>query len=134
VSPELDSIHLHKALALAQKAAATPGLPVLIVAEAGSPTEALARLIHERGLAASENRFVVVRCRGVPEPVIESELFGNTIGAHAEMRDSAVSRARPGTLFIDQVSELGGAAQARLLSLVMHREKRNIRDSRRRAR
>jgi DNA-binding NtrC family response regulator len=101
VSPELDSPHLLKALALARKVAAVPGVPVLVVA-----------------------------CHGVPESVIESELFGSILEAHTGMRGSAVTRARPGTLFIDYVSYLGMTAQARLVSLMADRETGAVLDSR----
>jgi DNA-binding NtrC family response regulator len=116
VSPELDSPSLQEALTLARKAAGDPGVPVLIVGEAGAPFEAFARFIHEEGPATRSGPFVVVPCEGVPEPLLEAELFGGRSDGAGTDAAPALRRARRGTLFIDRISELGPVAQARLSS------------------
>jgi len=131
VLPELDSHHLAKAVAVARMVAARPGLAALIVAEPGSPSEEVARLIHDHaGVAGNERPFATVRCRGVPERVTEAELFGNCAGAPGIVPHSAVSRARTGTLFIEDIAHLGLGAQARLSSMLADRHKRGLRDCR----
>lgn len=107
--PELESAALLEPLALARKVADIPGEPALLVGERGTPTEEMARFIHEQSALGPDGRFVVIRCAGVPEELIEAQLFGDP------MRPGGVlSQDQPGTVFIDPVSELGASAQARL--------------------
>jgi DNA-binding NtrC family response regulator len=113
----LDFPALAEAVSLAAKVAQTSCAPALIVGEPGAPIEALARLIHERSVGARDGAWVVVRCQGVSEELVERELFGDS-GADAASARPAVERARRGTLFIDRVSDLGASAQARLLALL----------------
>ncbi len=117
MSPEFDSPALSAATAIARQLAATPSVPVLIAAERGAPAEELARFIHGASCHASESNWVAVRCRGVPERVIEVELFGDGDARTPGIRP-ATERARPGTLFIESVSDLGMAAQTRLEAFI----------------
>jgi DNA-binding NtrC family response regulator len=117
VRAELDSPALLEVISLSQRVAITTGMPVLIVGEPGSPVEELARLIHDGSPRARADRWVAVRCQGLPEKAIELELFGGPVGRPSTSAP-AVERARQGTLFIDRVSDLGVAAQARLVGLL----------------
>jgi two-component system, NtrC family, response regulator AtoC len=114
--PELDSPALAAAASIARQLATTRTVPVLILGERGSPSEELARLIHAASGEAPDRRWVAVHCRGVPEGVIESELFGDPDGKVAI--PPAVDRVRPGTLFIESVPDLGLSAQARLAAFI----------------
>jgi len=115
--PELSSSALRGALALARKAARLSSKPVLIVGESGSPTEELARFIHERSGAPDRRRFIVVRCAGVPEGALEEQLLRET-AALRRAEQSPTKGPGPATLFVDGLSELGAAGQAHLGELI----------------
>ena len=89
---------------------------ILIVGEAGTETETVARLIH----AQSERRdrpFVVAQCKGVPPALLESQLFGHARGSFTgAFRDKTglVEHANDGTLFLNDVNELSLHTQAEL--------------------
>lgn len=117
MSPELDTPALSAATAIARQLGATRGVPVLIAAERGAPAEELARLIHVAPDNAPNRNWVAVRCRGVPERVIEVELFGDDETRTAGIRP-AIERTRPGTLFIESASDLGASAQTQLESFI----------------
>ena len=128
MSPEFDSPALSAATAIARQLAATRSVPVLIAAERGAPAEELARLIHAASGDAPDRNWVAVRCRGVPERVIEAELFGDR-DDRQRRNPPAVERARPGTLFIESVSDLGVPPQTRLEAFI-EAERRAGRDRR----
>jgi len=117
MSPEFDSPALSTATAIARQLAATRSVPVLIVAERGAPAEELARFIHVTSGNAAERHWAAVRCSGVPERVIEVELFGDADSRAAGIH-SAIQRARPGTLFIESISDLGVSAQTQLEAFI----------------
>jgi DNA-binding NtrC family response regulator len=83
---------------------------VLIVGEPGTGREALARHIHEK--SGRPGAFVAVDCGSAPEESLATELFGSEGGA-----PGAIEAANAGTLFLDEVSALPAALQARLLRL-----------------
>jgi len=117
MSPEFDSPALSAATAIARQLAATRSIPVLIAAERGAPAEELARFIHVASGHASDRNWAAVRCRGIPERVIEVELFGDADNRGAPVRP-AIERARPGTLYIENVSDLGVGAQTQLEAFI----------------
>jgi DNA-binding NtrC family response regulator len=117
VYPSLESAQLVEVVGLARRVACSPATPVLIISEPGGGAEELARLIHDATPGAPHMQFVAVRCRGVAEDVIERDLFGER-DARAAQAAPAVERARPGTLFIDEVSHLAETAQARLATFI----------------
>src|SRR5687767_14259674 len=90
---------------------------VLILGETGAGKEVVARLIHSDG-ARSVRPFVAVNCSGIPETLLESELFGHVRGSFTgAYRDKVglVRQANRGTLFLDELGEMSLRMQAILL-------------------
>jgi DNA-binding NtrC family response regulator len=90
---------------------------VLIEGETGSGKDLVASEIH-RHSPRRKGPFVVVDCGGLPEPLIEAELFGHERGAFTgaiNARAGAFEEAHGGTLFLDELAELSPAVQSKLL-------------------
>ena len=103
------------ALAVAAKAARNR-LPILILGEAGTGKETLARAIHAASLRA-KGPIVVVNCKSVPVNSIDSHLFGHAKGAFPGAfapKDGSIVEADGGTLILDEVGELPQETQALL--------------------
>lgn len=111
------------ALSRAHQAAASEA-DVLIEAESGTGKELIARLIH----CASRRRncnFVAVNCAAVPEPLLESELFGHVRGAFTGATVSKAGKfeqAHGGTLLLDEIGEMPLELQPKLLRALQERE------------
>ncbi len=105
------------------KAAATPAT-VLLTGESGTGKELVARAIHYSGRRASLP-FVPVNCGGIPETLLESELFGRMKGAFTganETRAGFFQTADRGTMFLDEISETSPAMQVKLLRVLQDKE------------
>jgi DNA-binding NtrC family response regulator len=90
---------------------------VLLVGEAGTGKEMLARAIHDTG-RRRVGPFITVNCAALPERLLELELFGHERGAvqgAAARRTGRIERAEGGTLFLAELRGLGPILQARLL-------------------
>jgi len=90
---------------------------VLVEGESGTGKELVARLIHKQS-ARSAGPFVAIDCGAIPDGLVESELFGFEKGAFtgATTRNKGrFERAGGGTLFMDEVTSLPLASQAKLL-------------------
>lgn len=107
-----------KIMETVQTVAQSVDTPVLILGETGVGKELIAQNIHYRG-PNFKGALVAVNCAAIPKELIESELFGYEkgafSGADATGKPGLVEKAAEGTLFLDEVADLSGEAQAKLL-------------------
>src|SRR6266699_327195 len=125
-----NSKQLHEVLARVEKAA--PGdANVCISGESGTGEELMARGIHMQS-ARVDRPLVTLDCTAIPEALIESHLFGHVRGSFTgavENRTGFFTLAHTGTLFIDEISEIGLPLQAKLLRAIQTREFVKVGDS-----
>jgi len=97
---------------------------VLITGSSGTGKELVARAIHKNSLRKSQ-KLITVNCTAIPEPVIESELFGHLKGAFTgawKDKRGLVEEAHQGTLFLDEIGDLSPLMQTKLLRLLQEGE------------
>jgi len=114
-----DSPLFKKAIALARKVAATDA-SVFLTGESGAGKELFAQFIHDNSRRSSRS-LVAVNCAALPEPLLESEMFGHCKGAFTgAVRDKPglLETANGGTLFLDELIEMPKSIQAKLLRVI----------------
>lgn len=97
---------------------------VYISGESGTGKELVARSIHYNG-KFSRAPFITVNCGGIPENLLESELFGYVKGSFTgaqEDREGFFQAADGGTIFLDEIGNASLAVQARLLRVLQEKE------------
>ena len=97
---------------------------VLVSGESGTGKELVASAIHDAS-PRREKPFVRVNCAAIPRDLVESEMFGHERGAFTGATQTRIGRfelAHHGTLFLDEVGDLGPDAQAKLLRAIEARE------------
>jgi DNA-binding NtrC family response regulator len=93
---------------------------ILILGESGSGKELVARALH-RASRRADKPMVVINCAALPETLLESELFGHEKGSFTgaiNAKPGLFEVADGGTLFIDEIGELPGSLQAKLLRVL----------------
>ncbi len=96
---------------------------VLVTGESGTGKELIARAIHEESERAP-NPFVAINCGGIPETLMESELFGHVKGSFTgatQDKKGLFEAAHKGTVFLDEIGELNMPLQVKLLRAVQEK-------------
>jgi two-component system, NtrC family, response regulator AtoC len=97
---------------------------VLLQGESGTGKEVVARFIH-RESPRKTGAFVAINCAALPDHLLESELFGYERGAFTgaqQPKPGQIELASGGVLFLDEVTEMSAASQAKLLRVLQERE------------
>jgi transcriptional regulator with PAS, ATPase and Fis domain len=111
---------------------AASGATVLIEGETGTGKELIARIIHEHSSRAN-GPFITVNCGALSESLLESELFGHVKGAFTGAvadRKGKFEAAHGGTIFLDEIGEIGHSMQVRLLRVLQEMEIERVGDNR----
>jgi two-component system, NtrC family, response regulator PilR len=121
------SREMAKVFAIIKKVADTPA-NILILGESGTGKELVARAIHQNS-SRSKMPFMAINSGGIPDNLLESELFGymkgSFTGAYAD-KPGLFELARGGTIFLDEIGELPPVLQVKLLRVVQEKTFRRI--------
>ena len=101
---------------------------ILITGESGTGKELVSKAIHYNS-PRKEKPFVTLNCGAIPEPLIESELFGHMKGAFTDAiatKKGLFEVANEGTIFLDEISELPLSMQVKLLRVLQEREFKRV--------
>lgn len=105
------------------EAIAMSSQPILITGESGVGKELMAQALHT--LSGCSGNFVPVNVAGIDDHVFSDTLFGHRKGAFTgadTVRNGFIEKAAGGVLFLDEIGELAGEAQVKLLRLIQERE------------
>ncbi|MDA8169529.1 MAG: sigma-54 dependent transcriptional regulator [Nitrospiraceae bacterium] len=101
---------------------------VLVLGETGTGKELIARAIHFNS-ARAEKPFIPINCSAIPENLLESELFGHVKGAFTgavSSKKGLFEIANGGTVFLDEIGDLGVGLQSKLLRVLEDQEIRPV--------
>lgn len=103
---------------------ATQATTVLITGHSGVGKEVVAREIHRLDPKRADAHFVAVNCGGIPETLLEAELFGHERGAYTgaiRQKRGLLEQADGGTLFLDEIGDMPTSMQVKLLRVLQER-------------
>jgi DNA-binding NtrC family response regulator len=119
---------IQEIIAMARKVARSEATTVLIQGESGTGKDLLAKAIHYEG-ARAEEPFMDIACTAMPETLLESEIFGHERGAFTDaktQKKGLFEVARGGTIFLDEIGDMSGGLQAKLLRVLEERSFRRV--------
>ncbi len=119
----IQSSSMKKVMELVEKVSITDST-VLLTGESGTGKEIIARALH-RMSGRSGGPFVSVNSGGIPEGLLESELFGHAKGSYTGAHSTTIGHfqaAEGGTLFMDEIGNMGMPMQVKLLRALQERE------------
>ncbi len=128
--PELvtRSAAMQRAFELARRVTETDAATVLLLGESGAGKDVLARHIHFGG-ARADRLFLDLNCAGLPELLLESELFGHERGAFTDAKthkQGLFETAAGGTIYLDEIADAPLLVQAKLLKVLEQRTFRRV--------
>jgi len=101
---------------------------VLITGDSGTGKELVAKALHQQS-SRKDGPFIAINCAALPEPLLESELFGHVKGAFTDARSASpglILEANQGTLFLDEIGEFPLTLQSKLLRVLEERKVRPV--------
>ncbi len=101
---------------------------LLLLGESGTGKGLIARAVHHNS-PRRERSFVEINCAGLPEPLLESELFGHARGAFTDAkvaRKGLIEEANDGTFFLDEIGDASLAIQSKLLKILEDGQLRRV--------
>ncbi|MCD4675536.1 MAG: sigma-54 dependent transcriptional regulator [Desulfobacula sp.] len=110
---------------------ASSDVTVLITGESGTGKDLTARSIHALS-PRKDNAFIPVNCPTIPELILESELFGYKKGAFTNAvrdKDGLFQTADRGTIFLDEIGDIGSSIQTKLLRVLQEKEIKPLGDT-----
>ena len=119
---------IREVIALARKVARSESTTTLIQGESGTGKDLLAKAIHYESTRAEEP-FMEIACTAMPETLLESELFGHERGAFTDakaQKKGLFEVAHGGTIFLDEIGDMSGGLQAKLLRVLEERNFRRV--------
>lgn len=123
-----ESPKMKQALEMAHRVAESKDSTVLIQGETGTGKDLLARLIHFES-PRRDRPFQVINCAAIPDPLLESELFGYEKGAFTDAstaKPGLFELAQGGTLFLNEIGDLSLNLQAKLLQVIEEKRFRRL--------
>ncbi len=111
-----------------KKIGASKATTILIQGDSGTGKELVARAIHESS-GGARSPFLEINCAALPETLLESELFGHEKGAFTDAKfrkKGLFELAEGGTIFLDEIGEMGITLQSRLLRVIENKTFRRV--------
>ena len=112
-----------------RKIGASRASTILIQGESGTGKELVARAIHEASEGGKARPFLEINCAALPETLLESELFGHEKGSFTDAKTrkkGLFELAEGGTIFLDEIGEMGVTLQSRLLRVLENKTFRRV--------
>ena len=123
-----ESPEMRKILEMTEKVASTDAATVLIQGESGTGKEMIAQAVHHLS-KRSHMPFIALNCAGVSEQLLENELCGHEKGAYTDakgLKRGLLELADGGSLFLDEIGDMGQGMQAKILRLIEQKTFRRI--------